>query len=244
MYKRLKEKGREASDYYAGCKEYFSLTPASQSLLDGLHPIVVENCRGRLLDAGAGRGAYRDLLSGLVDEYVGVDIAASSSTAVVADAQRLPFADVSFDTVFCSQVLEHVPEPWLAIQEFRRVLKPEGKLILTVPHLSWLHNEPHDYLRFTSHGLRFLTQKASLDTHELLPAGGIFSFLGHVPSTIVMNITFGIPLLHYLVRWLNRCWVSMVCLLDRHFEKKKIFALNFIIVCSVADKPSGTDVGS
>jgi ubiquinone/menaquinone biosynthesis C-methylase UbiE len=60
------------------------------------------------------------------DEYVGMDIGQSSATSVVGDAQRLPFAEDSFDTVFCSQVLEHVPEPWLALAEFRRVLKPGG----------------------------------------------------------------------------------------------------------------------
>ncbi|RMG29914.1 MAG: class I SAM-dependent methyltransferase, partial [Methanobacteriota archaeon] len=140
MYKCLKKQGRAASDYYSGKQEYFYLSPAGYALIKAIEPLVKEHCRGRVLDAGAGRGAYRSLLESRADEYIGLDVSASSATAVVGDAQRLPFADASFDTVFCSQVLEHVPEPWLALAEFRRVLKEDGTLILTVPHISWLHN--------------------------------------------------------------------------------------------------------
>ena len=116
-------------------------------------------------------------------------------------------------------------------------MKPGGKLILTVPHLSWLHNEPHDYLRFTSHGLRFLANKTGLVVQNVFPAGGLFSFLGHVPSTVLINFTFGIPFLHNIVRKMNALWVLFVCWLDLHFEKKKIFALNYVCLCSVEDEP-------
>jgi ubiquinone/menaquinone biosynthesis C-methylase UbiE len=54
----------------------------------------------------------------------------------VADAQSLPFEDNSFDLLFSCECLEHVPEPQLALAEFRRVLKPEGKLILTTENYS------------------------------------------------------------------------------------------------------------
>ncbi|MDH3998069.1 MAG: class I SAM-dependent methyltransferase [Desulfuromonadales bacterium] len=234
MYKKLKGKGRAASDYYAGRYEYFFLTPSSTSLLKDLLPLMPQYCRGRLLDAGAGRGAYRELLAQHIDDYVGLDVAPSPATALVGDAQRLPFADNSFDTVFCSQVLEHVPQPWSAIAEFERVVKPGGYVVLTVPHLSWLHNEPHDYFRYTCHGLSSLVEKTGLQIKHLAPAGGLLSFLGHIPSTLVMNLTFGIPLLHPLVRGLNRCWCNLIAACDARIEKKKIFALNYLCV---AQKP-------
>lgn len=230
MYKTLKERGRAASDYYAGREEYFYLSPAGLTLLRALEPLVREHCRGRVLDAGAGRGAYRDLLLRHANTYVGMDIGGSSATAVVGDAQRLPFADNSFDTVFCSQVLEHVPEPWLALAEFRRVLKPGGALILSVPHISWLHNEPHDYYRYTRHGLRFLLKGAGLPPERIEPAGGLLALLGHVGSTVAINLTFGVPLLQTLVRACNRVWVKLVTMLDGVVDRKKIFALNYVLI--------------
>lgn len=236
MYKSLKERGRAASDYYAGREEYFYLTPASLTLLRGLLPLIEEHCRGRVLDAGAGRGAYRDLLLRHADEYVGMDIGKSSATSVIGDAQRLPFADASFDTVFCSQVLEHVPEPWLALAEFRRVLKPGGKLILSVPHISWLHNEPHDYYRYTRHGLNFLLQRVGWQDSFIVPAGGFLSLFGHIVSTLMINLTFDLPLLHKLVMCFNRLFVKAIAFVDDSLEKEKIFALNY--ACLVIGEPS------
>lgn len=227
MYKSLKARGRAASDYYAGREEYFYLSPAGLTLLRALEPLVREHCRGRVLDAGAGRGAYRDLLLRHADSYVGLDMAPSRAMNVVGDAQQLPFADASFDTVFCSQVLEHVPQPWLALAEFRRVLKPGGKLILSVPHISWLHNEPHDYYRYTRHGLAFLLERAGLVPEQIEPAGGLVALFGHIFSTVLINTTFGVPLLHLLARGLNGLWVRGVVFMDRHLEKKKVFALNY-----------------
>lgn len=232
MYESLKNRGRAASDYYAGRKEYFSLSPAGLSLLQGLVPLLKEHCSGKVLDAGAGRGAYRELIKGYAGEYVGLDIAPSSATAVVGDAQKVPFADNSFDTVFCSQVLEHLPYPALAIEEFKRVLKPTGTLVITAPHISWLHNEPHDYFRFTRYGLGTLINDAGFYTVAIKPAGGLLSLLGHVVSTMMVNVSFGIPLLHEFVKFVNNGFVHTTVAIDSALEKKKIFALNYIAVCT------------
>jgi len=229
-YQGIKEKGRAVSDHYAGTREYFMLTPAGQTLLDGLLPLVEQYCSGRVLDAGAGRGAYRDILKDFSQDYFGMDVSPSGATSVVGDVQTLPLTNESFDTVFCSQVLEHVPEPWSAIAEMYRVLNPGGDLILTVPHISWLHNEPHDYYRYTAHGLRFLLRKAGFEEIEIRPAGGLLSLFGHIFSTLWVNLSFGIPVVHSLVKLWNLLWVKVLTWLDRHIEKKKVFALNYVCV--------------
>lgn len=230
MYKSLKERGRAASDYYAGRDEYFLLSPAGLTLLQSLEPIVKEYCCGRVLDAGAGRGAYRDLLLKTAENYVGMDVGLSNATDVIGDAQKLPFLSASFDTVFCSQVLEHTPEPCLALTEFKRVLRPGGKLILSVPHISWLHNEPHDYYRYTNHGLSFLLGQSGLKPKAIIAAGGLLSLLGHVVSTLLVNMTFGIPGVHRFAMCFNRVFVRLVSALDTTLEKKKVFALNYIVL--------------
>lgn len=243
IYRTIKERGRAASDYYAGRPDYFYLTPASLALLRAIEAALPRYCRGRVLDAGAGRGVYRDLLQKHANDYVGMDLAASVATTVLGDARRLPFAAASFDTVFCSQVLEHVPEPALALAEFRRVLRPGGYLILTVPHISWLHNEPHDYFRFTVHGLRFLSERAGFAEAEVVPAGGLFSLAGHILSTLAVNGSFGVPVLHPLIRKLNRLWVETMAGLDRLLNNQKVFPLNYLWVAENREAPGAAPAG-
>ena len=73
-YQGIKEKGQAVSDHYAGTREYFLLSPAGKTLLNGLLPLMAGYCRGRVLDAGAGRGAYRDILKNYCQDYYGMDV--------------------------------------------------------------------------------------------------------------------------------------------------------------------------
>ncbi len=229
LYRTLKDRGKAASDHYAGSAEYFSLTPASRSLLLGLRPVLDRHCRGRVLDAGTGRGAYRDLLKTYAEEYVGMDIAPSPATTAVGDAQRLPFAAASFDTVFCSQVLEHVPEPWLALSEFRRVLRPGGRLIPDGAASLLAPQRTPRLLPLYPPRAAFSSREGwSRASSPIEPAGGLLALLGHIPSTLWMNLTFGVPLLHPLVRGWNVLWGKGISFLDRHLDKKKLFALNYV----------------
>lgn len=226
----LKQRGRAVSDHYAGTTDYFYLTPASLTLQRGLQPLIETSCSGRILDAGAGREAYRHILEPRGQTYVGMDLAVRSADGVAGDVQELPFREDAFDTIFCSQVLEHVPDPERALAEFMRALAPGGTLILSVPHISWLHNEPHDYYRFTCHGLTHLLRKQGFDVVTLAPAGGLFSLLGHIASTVWVNLLFGLPVPQRPFRFLNRCWARSVAFADRFCDRKKLFALNYVCV--------------
>ena len=113
---------------------------------------------GDCLDAGCGRSPYRSMLAAKATEVVSLDVEDRGGGAdLIGDIQNLTqIQEASFDTVFCSQVLEHVPRPWEAFSEFARVLRPGGRLILTVPHLSVIHEAPHDYFRNTQYGMGYL----------------------------------------------------------------------------------------
>jgi SAM-dependent methyltransferase len=80
-----------------------------------------------VLDLGCGGGEYRPLFQELGYQYVGVD--ASAGAALRADAHALPFRDASFDMVFAMVVLQHLHNPFLALSEVRRVLKPAGAFL-------------------------------------------------------------------------------------------------------------------
>jgi SAM-dependent methyltransferase len=97
-----------------------------------------------------------------------------------ADAMSLPFAAGSFDSVLCTQVLEHVCEPLRVLEEVRRVLKPGGRLVLTAPQYNGLHGEPQDFFRYTRYGLDYLAKNADFRVDCVQPLGGflvLFAFL-------------------------------------------------------------------
>jgi len=117
---------------------------------------------GRLLDVGCGSKPYRELFT--VETYVGLDIDSENSrnrgiADELYDGNEFPFPDSSFDSVLCNQVLEHVFNPDEFLGEIARVLKPGGKLLLTVPFVWDEHEQPYDYARYSSFGLRALLEK-------------------------------------------------------------------------------------
>jgi len=115
--------------------------------------------QGRLLDVGCGRKPYRSLFS--VGEYVGLEIDSPTARArgcadYFYDGTRFPFEAGSFDAIICNQVLEHVFNPADFLGELCRVLRPGGKLLLTVPFVWDEHEQPNDYARYSSFGLAHL----------------------------------------------------------------------------------------
>ena len=153
---------------------------------------LAPRARGRLIDVGCGDKPYEHLFRPYVSEYVGVEPEetfnlTSASTRgkadVYYDGKRLPFPDASFDTVINVQVLEHTPRPAELIGELARVLRKDGLLILTAPFSFRLHEEPHDYFRFSPHGLRELCERAGLEIVEIHPMGTLWSLLGHKVNT-------------------------------------------------------------
>jgi SAM-dependent methyltransferase len=144
--------------------------------------------RGRLLDVGCGDKPYEHLFRPYVSEYLGIEHeesfgATSASRRDKADVRyhggRLPFPDASFDTVISVQVLEHTPDPATLIREIGRVVRDDGLVILSAPFSFRLHEEPHDYFRFSPHGLRVLCEGAGLVVEEISPHGNLWSLLGH-----------------------------------------------------------------
>jgi SAM-dependent methyltransferase len=96
-----------------------------------------------VLDIGCGRGLLRPYCLEQGASYVGMDITLAAfpshahqgnATFVLADAAHLPFAKDTFDAVICVDVFEHIPRQELAVQEFRRVLRPRGEIFLSIPN--------------------------------------------------------------------------------------------------------------
>jgi SAM-dependent methyltransferase len=141
---------------------------------------------GRLLDVGCGDKPWQPTFAPRVDAYVGLDVeGAHGRPDVVYDGERIPFDDAAFDTVLSNQVLEHVPDPRRLWADMVRVLRPGGRLIVTVPFSFRLHAEPEDYWRFTSHALRRLCDESGLRVEVLEPRGGLWLVIGHKLATFL-----------------------------------------------------------
>lgn len=96
----------------------------------------------RILDVGCGVGYFADLLTEKGAEVWGVDLDRDSIRVArlvlservkFASAESLPFDDNSFDKILCSEVLEHISDDKKAIREILRVVKPGGRILITVP---------------------------------------------------------------------------------------------------------------
>jgi SAM-dependent methyltransferase len=130
------------------------------------------NVRGQVLDVGCGTKPYRDLFDAKC--YVGMEVARALVTPgrknadVFYDGLRFPFADSTFESVVCNQVLEHVREPELFIREISRVLRPGGHLLLSVPFAWEEHEQPDDYRRYSSFGLSEFMQGNGFTVVELI----------------------------------------------------------------------------
>ena len=131
--------------------------------------------KGKLIDLGCGRKPYKNLFR--VSEYIGVDIETSghdhrlSEVDVYYDGKKIPFEDNSFDSGFCSEVMEHVFNPDEIFSELHRVLKPGARLLLTVPFCWNEHEMPFDYARYTSVGLAHLLKKNGFSIVEMRKSG-------------------------------------------------------------------------
>jgi SAM-dependent methyltransferase len=131
--------------------------------------LELPHAHGDILDVGAGAQPYRPLLPADA-RYKAIDIAAAGEQFgyEVPDTEYFeggtwPVADDSIDLVLATETLEHVLEPAEFLTQARRVLRPGGRLLMTVPFAARWHYIPHDYWRYTPSSLQFLLEGAGFD---------------------------------------------------------------------------------
>jgi SAM-dependent methyltransferase len=163
------------------------------------HAIPLLN--GLLLDVGCGNKPYDSLIR--CEKYVGLDVESSphsrSGVDVIYDGGELPFRDERFDSVLCTEVLEHSRDPRLVMREIGRVLKFGGHALITAPMVFHHHEEPHDYFRFTRFGMEDLAKQAGLSVLWIQPRGGMLSTLLAIIYTTVSSILSRRPFIDCLL---------------------------------------------
>jgi 2-polyprenyl-3-methyl-5-hydroxy-6-metoxy-1,4-benzoquinol methylase len=133
-----------------------------------------------VLDAGSGRAPYRDLFAHA--RYETADFAQLKreyhKITYVCDLTDIPVEDARFDRVICNQVLEHVPDPAAVLRELARVMKDDGRILLSTPFFYHLHNRPYDFFRYTPYSLRKLFQDAEFEVEQLEWIESYFASVG------------------------------------------------------------------
>lgn len=128
---------------------------------------------GRVLNVGAGGEIAEELARSGV-RAAAIDVDPARRPDIVGDVETLQgIGDDTVDAVFCLEVLEHVRRPEAAAAAIRRVLRPGGLLVGSTPFLLGIHDQPHDYYRYTSHGLRHLF--GAMEMLDLRERNGYFA---------------------------------------------------------------------
>ena len=164
-------------------------------------------------------GNMRSMFAGR-GEYIGADMSAGDGVDVVVDftddAETIDdvLGGERFGTIFCLSVLEHCEQPFRMAENLTRLLKPGGRLCVSVPFAWRYHGYPHDYWRFTHEGVRKLFPKLEFDVDSGVAStsrDGEFTALdeevGRIPFSSKWHSARG--------HWLRGVTASLLRLLSR-----------------------------
>jgi SAM-dependent methyltransferase len=200
--------------------------------------MIREHARGRTLDVGAGRGGWQKVLEAAGVTYESLERSPRGAFRPTHQGDVLDMAaveDDGYDTLYCSQVLEHVAEPERALLQMKRKLRPDGKLLLSVPHLARRHELPHDYFRYTQEGARALLERTGFEVLEVSTYGGILSLLHHQASVLALGATIALPGVGAIALAANAPLAVLLPRVDDAVDRARLLPLG---VVAVARRPA------
>lgn len=200
----------------------------------------------KVLDIGAGSAPYRKLFEHC--NYITQDFAqlkddqlrglkGYNKLDIISDITNIPVESESFDVIICTEVIEHVPEPIKAIAEFSRILKKDGKLLLTAPLGSGIHQEPfHFYGGYTPFWYRKFLSEYGFKCIEIESNRGFYSLLSQELIRLIMRAAPWRSFSNFLFFpfWVMALPISlMLPLVSAYFDKKdrfKDFTIGYHII--------------
>ncbi len=152
---------------------------------------IAPHFSGQILDVGCGDKPYEEFFTN-VSSYHGIDIIPGPKVDCVIEVdKKFPIGDNFCDVLLSTQVLEHIANIELTLQEILRVTKTGGLIILCFPFIFNVHGEPNDFRRFTKFGANNIFQDHEIVLSE--SQGGIGStlailFLNWIVISLSKNI--------------------------------------------------------
>lgn len=205
----------------------------------------INKLNGKLLDFGCGSKPYKNLIN--VEEYIGLDFPSEGHDHsnelidVFYDGKNIPFGDNFFDSIFSSEVFEHVFNLDEVLNELFRVLKPDGIILITCPFVIGEHEQPNDFARYTSFALKHIMVKSGFEVIHYEKLGDSIDAIVQLRLTYfqknIMPYVEKIPVLRSLLRkGVNTLLNVYANLSGRLLPKSDELYLNNLIVCR---KPTG-----
>jgi|SRR5579872_1367761 len=209
--------------------DWLTVAPLARDLRD----VIGTFAHGRLLDVGCGERPFKVFAQPGVT-WVGMDLPSNVAADVHGNATDIPVGDGTFQSLLCTQVLEHVTDPGRAIAEFARVIEPGGILILSVP-LHWeLHEEPNDFYRYTEYGLKTLLSNRGFVILKILRQGSSAEVAGQVINLAVLhlgeNLPFGKSFLFRAVKAPFYLFVNVLSYAAGRLIRSRRDTLNYVVV--------------
>ena len=186
---------------------------------------LITNLNGKLLDVGCGTKPYENICN--VDEYIGLEIDDEGNRQhnyadVFYDGKTIPFEDKSFDSILSNQVFEHVFNPNQFLKEINRVTKVGGKFLITVPFVWDEHEQPYDYARYSSFGLKHILAENGFEIIEHRKSNNgievIFQLINDYLYKVIMteNAYFNLLIIILLMAPINMAGLILSKLLPRN----------------------------
>jgi SAM-dependent methyltransferase len=152
-------------------------------------------CSRRLCDLGCGKVPLYGVYKSYIKENICVDWKNTSHKSEYVDfeldlTRKLPFKKSEFDTIILSDVLEHIPNPENLFKEMKRILKKKGKILLNTPFYYWIHEEPHDYFRYTRYSLMRFARHYKFKIIQLNVVGGMPEVIADILAKNFVKISF------------------------------------------------------
>lgn len=183
----------------------------------------------KVLDIGAGELPYKKYFSKCT--YLSQDVVNNKFGTIdyVCDAVNIPLKSGSIDFIICTQVMEHIKEPFETIKEMGRLLKKNGKIFLTTHLCMEEHMIPYDYFRYTRYGLEYLAVKSSLKVESIKAEGGRFLVLGKQLQTAVPRIlpNKSLVYLYYLIFIIPIFFMHLILYFLDKLDKDKHLTTNY-----------------
>lgn len=231
--------------------KYLSRTPFHtgfwvRTRIDNIIKARAHLAKGVLIDVGCGSKPYKEVFRDYVDQYYGIEYSPESGyrgnrADIAGDASELPFVNESFDTILCTEVLEHVMNPEMVLAEFSRILKPDGVVIITVPFFYPIHDS-FDFFRYTDKGIAVIMKRYGLEIEEVRPLSGTGLTIAIMFNIFLFDIGFmwtkwlyPVGLILRPVLWILICLINISGWLLEKALPSKHMAFNHL---TIARKPN------
>lgn len=205
---------------YWSSPSYCVLTEIRKTLIKIIEDYVIpinKKSEKNVVDLGCGGKPYSPLFESYVEQYIGVDFFENELADLhfAPGTVKVDLPDNTAKVIVSTQVLEHIPDPKEYLLEARRLLDPDGIMILSTHGYWHEHPDPNDYWRWTSEGLLKLMNDNHWEVAELI---GILGFAAAALQLLQNALKMKFP--NILREAFIVCMQLCICCIDRFYTSK------------------------